>query len=76
MEKTINFELPESQGKSFEKLLDATLKILNKMERNSPERDTRLDKMHKEFQEQLAETKKMMEQTSQRMAKWGLPLEK
>ena len=76
MEKTINFELTESQAKSFEKLLDATLKILNKMERNSPERDTRLDKMHKEFQEQLAETKKMMEQTSQRMAKWGLPLEK
>jgi len=76
MEKTITFEMTESQAKSFEQLLDATLEILNRMEKESPERDARMDKMHEEFQEKLAEIKKLSEQTSQRLAKWGMPLEK
>ena len=76
MEKIISFEMTESQAQSFEKLLDATLYILNKMEKESPERDARLDKMHKEFEEELAETKRLMQKTSERMSKWGIPLEK
>ncbi len=76
MEKTITFEMPESEAKNFEKLLDATLEILNRMEKESPERDARMDKHHEEFERNLAETKKIMERTSQRMAKWGIPFEK
>lgn len=75
MEKTITFTITESQAKSFEKLLDATLKILNEMEKNAPDRDARLDKMQEEFERQLAETKEIMSRTSQRMEKWELPLE-
>ena len=76
MEKTITFEITESQAQKFEKLLDDTLEILRRMEKESPERNARVDKMHEEFMRNLAETKRMMERTSQRMAKWGIPLEK
>lgn len=76
MEKTITFELPESEARNFEKLLDATLEILNRMEKESPERDARMNKYHEDFERNLAETKKIMERTSKRMARWGIPLEK
>lgn len=76
MEKTITFEITESQAQKFEKMLDATLEILRRMEKESPERAARFDKQHEEFLKNIAETKKMMERTSQRMAKWEIPLEK
>ncbi len=76
MEKTITFEITESQAQKFEKLLDDTLEILNRMKKESPERAARLDKYQEEFDQNLAETKKIMERTSQRMEKWGIPLEK
>ncbi len=76
MEKTITFEITESQAQKIEKLLDDTLEILNRMEKESPERDARFDKRHEEIMQRLAETGEAMEQTSKRMAKWGIPLEK
>ncbi len=76
MEKTITFEITESQAQKFEKVLDDTLEILNRMERETPEREARSRKYHEDFEKSLAETKRIMEQTSQRMAKWGMPLEK
>ena len=76
MEKTITFEIPESEAKRFEKLLDATLEILNRMEKESPERDARMDKHHEEFLKNIAETEKMMKQTSRRLDKWIASLEK
>ena len=76
MEKTITFEITESQAQKFEKLLDDTLEILNRMEKESPERNARFDKTHNEIMQKLADTKKQMEQTSRRLAKWELPLEK
>lgn len=76
MEKAITFEITESQAQKFEKLLDDTLENLNRMERESPERDARFDKSHEEIMQRLSETVKTMEQTSKRMAKWGIPLEK
>ena len=75
MEKTITFEIPESEAKRFEKLLDATLEILNRMERESPEREARFDKHHEEFLKNIAETEKMMNQTSRRLDKWIASLE-
>lgn len=75
MEKTITFEITESQAKRFEKLLDATLEILNRMEKESPEREARFDKYHEEFLKNIAETEKMMEQTSRRLDKWIASLE-
>ncbi|CAN5378020.1 hypothetical protein BH20ACI1_BH20ACI1_19200 [soil metagenome] len=76
MEKTITFEITESQAQKFEKLLDDTLEILNRMEKESPERAERIEKYQEEFEQNLAETKKIMKRTSQRMEKWGIPLEK
>ncbi len=76
MEKTITIEMTESQAEKFEKLLDDTLEILNRMEKEGPERDARFDEHHEDFMRNLAETKKIMERTERRMAKWGVPLEK
>lgn len=76
MEKTITFKITESQAKRFEKMLDATLEILNRMEKESPERAARFDKHHEEFLKNIAETEKMMEQTSRRLARWNTSLEK
>lgn len=76
MEKTITFEMTESQAQKFEKLLDDTLEILNRMEREGPEREARRQKYHEDFERGLAETKKIIERTSQRMAKWENALEK
>ncbi len=76
MEKTIAFEMTESQAQSFERLLDATLEILNRMEKDDPERDLRMNKLREETARKLEETEKIMERTSRRMEKWGIPLEK
>lgn len=76
MEKTINYEMTESQAETFEKLLDATLEILNRMEKESPERDARFDATHKEIMQNLSEAEKKMSKTSQRIAEWGIALEK
>lgn len=76
MEKTITFTMTESQAKRFEELLDATLEIFNRWERESPERDARFDRQHKEFLKKIAEMEKMTEQTSQRLAGWKADMEK
>lgn len=76
MEKTITFEITESQAEKFEKMLDATLEILNRMEKESPEREAQFDKTHEKIMRKIADTEKIMERTSQRMARWGIPLEK
>ena len=76
MANTITFEMTETQAQKFEKILDDTLEILNRMEKETPERNARFDKHHEEFQRTMADTEKMMERLSQRMAKWELPLEK
>ena len=76
MEKTITFEITESQAQKFEKLLDDTLEILNRMEKESPVRDARFDKRHEDFMKKIAETKKQMDQTSKRLEKWKMSLEK
>lgn len=49
MEKTIKFEMTESQAEKFEKLLDATLEVLTRLEKESPERQARAEKHHEEF---------------------------
>ncbi len=61
MEKTITFEMPESEAKNFEKLLDTTLKALRRMEKEGPERATRIaqtqietGEIKRDIQEQLA----------------------
>ncbi len=61
MEKTITFEITENQAEKFEKLLDATLEILTRMEKESPEREARIaksqtetNKIKKDIQKQLA----------------------
>jgi hypothetical protein len=39
MEKTITFRVSESEQKKLENLLDETLKVLRRMELESPERE-------------------------------------
>ncbi len=65
MEKTITFEMPENEAKNFEKLLDETIKVLRRMEKESPEREARITRMQNEtgeikrdIQEQMAILKK------------------
>ncbi len=60
MANTITFEMPEGKVKSFEKVLDETLKVLRRMERESPKREARIaqtqtetQKIKKDIQEQL-----------------------
>ena len=76
MANTITFEMTETQAQKFEKLLDDTLEILNRMEKETPERDARFDKMHEETQKKFTEIERLMKQTDQRMAKWGIALKK
>ncbi len=75
MANTITFEMTETQAQKFEKLLDDTLEILNRMEKESPERDARFDKMYEETQKKFTEIERTMKQTDQRMKKWGIGLE-
>ncbi len=76
MEKTITFEITESQAEKFEKRLDATLEILTKMEKESPERDARFDATRQEILQNLSEAEEKMTKTSERIAEWGVALEK
>ena len=61
MEKTITFEMTDNQVKNVEKLLDETLAVLRRMEKESPEREKRIaqsnaetQQIKKEIREQLA----------------------
>lgn len=61
MEKTITFKMSENEQKRFENLLDETLKVLRRMEKESPEREARIaksqietDEIKKDIQKQLA----------------------
>lgn len=76
MANTITFEMTETQAQKFEKMLDDTLEILNRMEKESPERDARFDRMYEETQQKFTEIEILMKQTDQRMEKWGIGLEK
>ena len=76
MANTVTFEFTENQARSFEKTLDATLAILNRMEKESPEREARFDKNHEDFLRNISETDKSMKQTSLRLAKWQPAMEK
>ena len=60
MEKTITFKVSESEQKKLENLLDETLKVLRRMEKESPEREARIaqsqtdtEKIKKDIQKQL-----------------------
>ena len=76
MEKTITFTITESQAKKLEKLLDATLEIFKRWEKESPERDARFDREHEETMKKIAEMRKDSEQTSLLLAKWKAEMEK
>ena len=61
MEKTITFEMTNNQLKNVEKIIDKTLTVLRRMEKESPEREKRIAQskaetqvIKKEIREQLA----------------------
>lgn len=61
MEKTVTFEMTNNQVKNVEKILDKTLTVLRRMEKESPEREKRIAQskaetqaIKKEIREQLA----------------------
>jgi Na+/phosphate symporter len=76
MEKTITFTLTESQAKKLEQLLDSTLEIFNRWEKESPERDARFDREHEETMKKLVKLRKDSEQTAPLLAKWKAEMEK
>ena len=51
MEKTITFEMSENEQKKIENLLDETLKVLRRMEKESPAREARIAKSQAETNE-------------------------
>ncbi len=51
MEKTITFEMKEGDQKKFESLLDNTLEVLQRLEKESPEREARIKKIQAETKE-------------------------
>ncbi len=42
MEKTINFEMTDSDFRKFEKLLDSTLEVMHRLEKDSPQRENNI----------------------------------
>ena len=60
MEKTITFEMTESQAQKFEKLLDETLKVLRRIEKESPAREARIAKSQAETVEIKKDIKKQL----------------
>ena len=76
MEKTITFTMTESQAKKFEQLLDSTLEIFNRWEKESPERDARFDREHEETMKKLVKLRKDSEQAAPLLAKWKAEMEK
>ena len=75
MEKTITFTMTESQAKSVEKLLDEFIGLSKRWQKETPERDARLDREHKERMKKLTELRKDSEQTSHLLAKWKTEME-
>jgi peptidoglycan hydrolase CwlO-like protein len=61
MEKTITFEMPEDEVKSFEKMLDETLKVLRRIEKENPKREARIARTQ-------TETKKIKEDIQKHLA--------
>jgi hypothetical protein len=76
MEKTFTFTMTESQAKEFESLLDKTLEIFKRWERESPERNARFDKNHEEFLKQISEIDKRNKETSKILAEWEAEMNK
>lgn len=60
MEKTIKLELKESQAIKFENLLDKTLEVLTRLEKESPDRDKRKEFLQNNIDKNIAETRKNM----------------
>ena len=60
MANTITFEIPEKEAKNFERLLDETLKILRRMEKESPEREAKIARSQVETQEIKKEIHKQL----------------
>lgn len=76
MEKTVTFTMTENQAKKIEELLDTTLEIFRRWEKESPERDARFDRQHEETMQKLVELQRDSEQTWQFLAKWRSESEK
>lgn len=63
MSKTITFELQESETHRLESLIDETLEILRKIERESPQRDARIDQMQMRTERLMDEIEKRLNAT-------------
>lgn len=66
MEKTIIFEMPEKQARKFEKILDANLEILKRIEEESPEREKRIAQSRAETQAIKKEIRRQLAILSER----------
>ncbi len=60
MEKTITFEMSENEQKKIENLLDETLKVLRRIEKESPAREARIAKSQAETAEIKKDIKKQL----------------
>lgn len=60
MANTITFEMPESEKKKFENLLDKTLSVLRRLENESPEREARIAESQAEVKKIKKEIRKQL----------------
>ncbi len=68
--------MTERQAKDFENLLDKTLDVFDRWKKESPERDARFDKNHKDFLKKISEIETRDKETLKQLAKWAATMEK
>lgn len=75
MEKTVTFEMTNNQVKNVEKILDKTLTVLRRMEKESPGREKRIAQSKAETQVIKKEIRKQMAILAERNKRLDASLE-
>lgn len=70
MEKTINFEMTDSDFRKFEKLLDSTLEVMHRLEKDSPQREDNISKSLAETQELKSEINQQLNSLENKIGKF------
>jgi HAMP domain-containing protein len=70
MEKTINFEMTDSDFRKFEKLLDSTLEVMHRLEKDSPQRENNILKSQAETLELKSEINQQLNSLENKIGKF------
>lgn len=70
MEKTINFEMTDSDFRKFEKLLDSTLEVMHRLEKDSPQRENNILKSQAETLELKSQINQQLNSLENKIGKF------